>query len=95
MEAIIKTHNYETFTKNFIENWKNKKSYKFAMGKVGFWYYTIELSGKDLLCYKVNSNKLGTTNLLAKHDTKNFNEDDFETTLYEVHLECLCDMIFD
>jgi hypothetical protein len=94
MQAIIKVHCYEDFEKNFVESWKSKKNYSFAMGSVGFWYYNIELSGKDLFYYKINSNKLGSAELIAKHNTKNFNEDDFKTTLYDVHLECLCSMIY-
>lgn len=93
MEAIIKVHDYEDFEENFVKAWKKKKDYKFNMGKVGFWYYTIELSGGKLLYYKQNDYKLETTILGVRNDT-NLSEDDFESILYEAHSECLCSMIY-
>ena len=93
MEAIIKVHSYEDYESAFVENWKKKRDYKFDIGKVGFWYYTIELSGGKLLYCKKNSRTLEKTILGVRNNT-NLSEDDFESVLYEAHLECLCSMIY-
>lgn len=94
MEAIIKVHSYEDYEKSFVENWKKKEDYKFDIGKVNFWHYTIELSGGKLLCCKKNSRTLEKTILGIRKDT-NLSEDDFESVLYEAHLDCLCRMIYE
>lgn len=93
MEAIIKSHNYEDYEESFVKAWKNKKDYKFNIGKVGFWYYTIELIGKRLLCYRENDYILRTATLFVKNDVRSLSEEDFESILYEVHSSCINNMI--